>query len=800
MKFINFFVFILMTQQLFAQLTITGKVVNVDNEPIQSVNTLITKDSILIKGAVTNADGAFKLSIKEKGDYLLTLSFVGYETKKMTFNNSKKFGTITLKEAAENLDDVTVVVEKPLIQREQDKLIVNVAASVLSTGNSTLEILEKSPGIILNQDGNLTMNGRNGLRVLVDNKDTRLQGDDLTNFLRSMPSSNIEKVEIISNPSVRYEAQGNAGIINIVTKKGKFYGTNGSITLSPGQATNFKWDNSLNFNHRTEKLNIYGQYSYMHRRRFEETIIDRRFFENNEVNSIFEIQNDILYPLDNHNARIGLDYELSGSTNLGVLFSGFKNANGNNAVNLIEGFDAAGNPVSLEDTQSEINTDFFQFATNFNVNHSFKNKSKLTFNFDYARYDTDSDQRFVSQIDELINNRSFEDVLTGDIDGYLYLKGLSLDYELSLKNGDKFETGWKSTWVKTDNDLRYFNSINGASPIPNDNLSNRFIYDESVYAIYASYSINKKKWNGQLGLRAENTFVEGNQLTTSITFDNDYINLFPTASFNYSFNENSTIGISLGRRIDRPSYNQLNPFRTFVNTNTYREGNPFLTPQYTWNSELNYTLKQKYYFSFTFGYTSDNLNTAIIQDGELQAVVVKPINISNLKSYAFTASIPVKFTSWWQSNWNFNTSLNDFDGDIAGFNFNRNNPIVSINGSNSISLGSGYRLQIGVFHLFPHFASITEIETISSVSLGIQKSLLKNKASLRFNVNDIFYNQYPTGRTVFGNLDDTFTRYMDTRFATLSFTWRFGKQTVRPQRRRQSQVQDELNRARRQND
>lgn len=788
---------VVVTYNAHAQNKVTGKVIDADNVPIAFANIVakLKVDSTLVKGAISNDRGLFEIEVNDFDASYITVSFLGYKTKTVASINSYDLGNIILEEAAEQLNEVAVVSQKPFIQREQDKLVINVENSIVGAGSTTLEVLERSPGVIIDQDDNISLSGRSGVRVYIDNKDTRLQGEQLANLLRSLPSSNIEKIEIITNPSVKYEAQGNAGIINIVTKKGKLYGTNGSLTLSPGQGRYFRWNNSIDFNHRTEKFNLFGQYSFSDMNRYQEIVIDRVFQQGDVPTAFYDLQNDFELPITNHNGRLGMDYNLSERTTMGVLFSGLRSLQENRSTSHVLGFDVARNPTSEELTSTNIKSNWNQFTANFNLGQRFKNESSIDLNLDLARYTNGSDQKFVSDFDFFDSNTTAQAILLGDVDGFLNLSGITLDYRLPLKNGNVFEAGWKNTWVTSDNDLKYVNDTNGAI-IPNTNLSNHFIYDEDIYAAYASFSINNEKWNAQLGLRAENTFIQGNQVTTNTIFENDYLNLFPTASYNYTFNEKHALGVSFGRRIDRPSYNQLNPFRTFVNTNTFREGNPFLQPQFTWITELSYTFKQRYYIALNAGYTNDNLNMAIIRNGDEEVVVVKPINIDKLKSYSLVASFPIKFWNWWQSNWNINASLRDFDGEINGFSFDRNNPIVSMNTNHNFNLGKGYRLQVNGFYLFPHYGTITRAETISAVSLGFQKNILKDKVTLRFNFNDIFWNQYPTGRTQFGNLDDTFTSYRDTRFATLSFTWRFGKQTIQPQRRRQSEIQNELNRAR----
>ncbi len=751
-------------------------------------------DSSLVKGFLTQEDGHFLLELAA-GQYRLVCSYVGLKDHVIELSESKDLGVIVLEPLATELEDVVVSAQRPMIQRLHDRLVLDVAGSILSNGNNTLEVLEKSPGIIIDQDGNISINGRTGVRVYIDGKDTRLVGEQLANLLRGLPSSAIEKIEIVTNPSAKYEAQGNAGIVNILTKKGKFYGTNGRIALSPGLGHYFRWENSLNFNHRTEKWNLYGQYSFAKRNQYMEIIIDRTFFDNDIPNSIVDLSSDFRLPIETHAPRLGFDYSPTDRTTIGVLLSGFANLTGQVATNTIDTYNGEKTLLSEQFTDTDTRTDWYQITGNVNLKHQFQRAGELDIDLDIARYDNGSDQVFASQFLDTDGAVLSSNTLRGDVKGYLNLLGFSLDYTRPLAKGQTLETGWKNTFVKTDNDLLYLDEINGAQTI-NTDLSNRFVYNETIYAAYINYKFNQAKWNASLGLRAEQTFIEGNQLTSGETFDNDYFKLFPSAAFNYNFSPKHIVGLSLSRRVDRPGYNDLNPFRFFVNTNTFRVGNPLLTPQFTWSTEINYTLNQRYYFALNFGYTTDNLNRGIIQDGDQEVIVVKPFNISNLRSLGFIASAPFNFAKWWSSQWNLNASFNDFKGIIGGVLFDRVNPIFVFNTNHNIRLGGGYRLQLGGFYLPRHYASVSRINDISQVSIGVQKAILKGKGSIRFNVNDIFYDGYPTGRTVFGNIDDAFLSFRDTRYATFTFAYHFGKQSVKPQRRRQSGVQEELNRAR----
>lgn len=787
---------ILQAQLAIGQGVLNGKLIG-EEEPLVGANILVfqLEDSLFLQGAITDEEGTFSIEVSSPGPYQIEFSYIGYEPKTIAVDAPVNLGEIILSATTNQLQGVEVVAKKPMIQKELDRLIINVAGNVLSSGNSVLEIIRRSPGVIVDQDDLISMSGRNGVRVYIDNKDTRLQGDALASLLRGIPASTIEKVELITNPSVKFEAQGNAGIINIVTKQGKFYGTNASLTLSPGYGRYFRWENNLSFNHRTAKWNLYGQYGFAKRNQYMEIVIDRTFLDEGQPTSIFDLQNDFRLPIENHTPRLGFDYDFSDRTSVGLLVSGFANLTGSEQFSDIEEFDGKKQLLAGQTTAGSTVAKWYQFGANLHFRHTFKDQGALSVDLDYSSYDNREDQRFDSQFFDEKEVLLSEVLLIGEVDGFFDLRGLSIDYEWQLDEGVKWAFGWKNTDVKTDNDLRYVDQINGVST-PNERLSNHFIYDEQIYAAYTNLSWRRDHWNANVGLRLEQTYIAGDQLTSEVSFENQYLNLFPSASFNFTANPKHLFGVSVSRRLDRPSYNDLNPFRFFVNTNTFRVGNPFLTPQYTWGVEWNYTYNQRYYIALNYGLTTDNLNRAIVQEGLEQVVVVKPINIDNLSSYALTLSFPVNLTQEWTSQWNLNLSMNDFNGEITGFRFDRLNPVFVLNTNHSVRLPAGYSLQFGAFYLPPHWGSITQVKLMSQVSFGAQKRLWGGKGSLRLNFNDIFYQGYPRGRTQFGRIDDTFLSFRDTRFATLSLQVNFGKQSVKPQKNRRSKIQNELNRAR----
>ncbi len=798
-KYLLFIALTLFTHLAYAQIHLEGHLINEASEPLPFANILVQyeADTSLYKGFISDENGHFAFEIPNDS-FLLQFNFLGLHPLTLSADSVQKLeGPITLSPLSNQLTSVEVTAAKPLLQRLEDRLLVQVSDSPLSLGSNTLDILQRSPGIIVDQDGNISINGRSGVRIYLDGKDLRLSGDQLSSFLEGLTASNIERIEIITNPSAKYEAQGNAGIVDIITKKGLLMGTNGSISLSPGLGRYFRWENNISFNHRRKKLNLYGQYNFAKRNQYMEIIIDRKFLENGAPREIIDMQTLFRLPIETHAPRLGLDYEISQNTTVGILVNAFSNITGQISDNEIISRDESSTPKQFQLTDGNTKTNWHQFNSNVNLSHTFSNQGKLKFDLNYARYDNGSDQTFDSRFLRPDETLLLENSLIGNVNGQLDLLGLAIDYSTPLGSNKTFEIGWKNTLVNTDNDLEYFDVENDVTSI-NEGLSNRFIYHEEIYGAYANLRFKQERWNGSIGLRAEKTAIEGDQRSTDEKFTNNYLNIFPTASINYSLHQNHTLGFSVSRRLDRPGYNDLNPFRFFVNNYTYRVGNPFLTPQFTWSAEVNYTFKQRYYFAINYGLTTDNLNRAIFQEGTEDIVVVKPINIDDLNSLGIVASLPIQFTKKWSSQWNLNLSLNDYQGEIGGFTFDRLNTIFVLNTNHSISLGKGLRIQLGGFYLPSHYASISKIKDISQISVGLQKSILQNRGSIRFNFNDIFYQGYPRGRTVFGRIDDTFISKRDTRFATLAFSYNFGKQTVKSQRRRSTRIEEELQRARQQ--
>ena len=800
MKFFLLLMGFFLCQISLAQIKVSGTVTDEKGDPLPYANVIVYEriDTLIVMGTITDDEGKFALDIKEPRAYRVELSSLGYETRSFIISESTDLGTVLLVASQVQLDEIEVIGSKPLLQRKNNKLILNVGDNVANLGNSMLEILQKSPGVMVDQNNTILLNGRSGVRVFVDGKDTRLSGNALGDLLNNIRSTAIDHIEIIQNPSAKYEAQGNAGIINIITKKGKLQGTNGSITMSSGFGRYFRLENSLNINHRRERYNIYGQYTLAKRDEWLKVEIDRLFLnENNNIRSRVRLDNVFKTPNESHSLKVGFDYGGNDGLRFGFQMSGLFNDEQQNGISLIGTSDRENKLVLDQETNSNNATYWDSYTGNGYSQYAFKNGSTLDFDVDLAHYRNQIDQNFVSSLLNLENGTFRENRQTGVIGTRLQILGLSSDYKTLPNDFSQIQTGYKFVGANSSNSVRYNDFVAGQDA-PVGSVSNSFEYVEHIHGIYVNYSNQRKKWGLDIGLRSEYTDTQGAQHSSDVRIKRSYLDLFPSMSVNHSIGEEQDLAFSIGRRIDRPVYHQLNPFRLNIDTNTFTTGEPNLRPQYTWSTETSYNVKGKYFISLSYAVTTDFITEAAIQDESRQEVLLKPINIDDVKTISLNMNVPLKLGQWLQSNINVSSSWSKFTGVISGAKLDRWAPRVNVNSSTNFSCGNGYKLFVNTFHLFSHYSGITELETISSISFGARKSFLKGRADVSINVNDLFWNQYPVGQTDFALLIDNFRSYRDTRYIMMGLTYKFGNASIASERKRRSQIQKEKDRARQQ--
>lgn len=763
------------------------------------ITILTTADSSITKDQITDENGLYSFEALKPGAYTLKISYVGYEPyqQNIEVKGDTDIPEIRLKEAANSLGEVQITHTKPLVERKFDKLIVNVENSILAAGNSAWDILGKSPGVQTDQNDNVKLKGKQGVIILIDGKRTALAGSDLANMLKAMPAGSIEKIEIVTNPSARYDAAGNAGIIDIRLVKDKRMGTNGTISLAYGQGRFPKTNNGVSFNHRNKSFNLYGNYNLAYREGFSSLILYRKFYENGTFQGAYSQDNYLRMDYLNNGGRLGLDYFISPKTTVGVLanINNLKfNPQGNNLSYVIDENEQYNSKFT---TANKSNDHWWDWGTNLNFKHVIDTLGQeIKIDMDYADYANQTYQNFTTQTytlyDQLIGSPY---LLYGDIKGGLKIYSFKSDYTRPLNPFTTFEAGIKSSLVKSDNNLQFFDRSNEGN-VFDTSKSNHFLYSENINAAYVNASRQKDKWTLQAGLRMEHTNAKGNQLVNNTTFHNQYINFFPSAMAAYTINNRHEISLSASRRLDRPSYNQLNPFKFFLDPTTYKEGNPYLNPQYSWNLEFSHTFNQKIITTLGYSHTTGNITNVLIPSETNERITIQTDkNLAVFDYYGLSVYVPFKVASWWQNATSGQLYYGVYKGDLVNTTLNKGALNANINTQNTFYLPMNFSLELSADYRTRELYGYMDVKPTGYVSIGAQKQFWNKKATIKFTVNDIFYTANSRALSIFNTYVESFKVTRDTRVAVLSISYRFGNNGVAPNMRRKSGAEEERRRA-----
>ena len=788
-----------------------GKIIDEQQKPIEGVTAelLRAKDTSLVKVAISNKFGIIEFEQILFGSYFIRITSVTHEkffspVKDLSANNNAiTINDIILKPAAKELQTVQVTGRKPFIQQMTDRIVVNVENSVVNAGSSAFDVLERSPGILIDGNDNISMRGKAGVTIMIDGKPTPMTGADLVNYLRSLPSNAIERIELITNPSARYDAAGNAGIIDIRMKKDQRFGTNGSFTAGYGQGVYPKANTGINFNYRNKKLNLFGGYNFSYRMALNHLLLDRNFYTDGQFTGQDLKDNYTKIPLYLNTIRFGADFYPDKKTVYGFVINSnlntFKPYNNNSSVVI----GSNKQPLYTFNTQTENDNEHKNIAVNFNFKHTFDSTGReITADVDYAYFNTDNFSRVSTQYHKLDGTPMQPDyILDGFQDGNLNLVTAKTDYVKPLKKKAKIETGFKTSFVKADNDAQFYDMSSGV-PVDDVNKTNHFYYDENINAAYFIYKKGYKKFDLQFGLRAENTNVKTSQVKGDIRWDSSYTQLFPSAYFNYAIKEDQRIGVSVSRRIDRPNYSQLNPFLFLIDVTTYATGNPSLLPQFTWAYELNYTVKN---INLTLGYshTVKNQNIAIARfkdvfptiPAEDNVTVQIPVNLTSSDYFGLTVAAPIKINTWWNMINNANVYYNHFNGTLGTTTLDEGKPVADIRTNNTFTFKKGWTAElIGNYNTGGQYGFMVT-RSQWAVGAGVQKVFWQGKGQLRFNITDIFWTNLPRATITYDNYIEKWRAYRETRVANLVFTYRFGSNKVLQARRRTTGSEEERQRA-----
>lgn len=787
---------------------ISGSVKDEEGKAIQSatISLLKSTDSSLVKVAVSDKSGAYEFVEIKNGKYRLSYTSVGF-TKKLSSlfevsGNNVELPPTSLAAAAKGLTGVTVTAQRPFVETKLDKTIVNVEASPTNAGSTAMDVLEKSPGISVNSDGVISLRGKSGVIVMMDGKPTYLSATDLANMLKNMPASALDQIEIMTNPSAKYDASGNSGVINIKTKKGRAPGFNGSFMV--GFTTGIyeldgntyiipKSQNSFQFNYKQGKLNFFGNYNPNYMQGRNTMNFNRKFSDNGNYEGYSDQTTKFLFKGHNHTLKLGVDWDASKKDVFGVVLSGFAFNGSPKPITNSDIYDASNNLQSRLVSYTSNDLSFRNLTTNLNWRHKFDSAGQeLSADIDYVRYDNVNEMllttdRYNSQ--QQFTGQSF---LKGNLPADINIYSIKTDYTKPVKGG-RFEAGAKVSYVKNDNLVDYQAFFDNKWHA--DARSNHFVYEETISAAYANFNKQLKKWTFQGGLRVENTISKGNQITQDTTFEKNYTELFPTAFVSYAIDKSNTVSANYGRRITRPNYQDLNPFIYFLDTLTYRQGNIYLLPQFANKYEVSYSYKNKYIFSASYSETDDVISQVMRQNTAEKKTYVTPDNVATFKNIGLSITAPFKFAKWWNANFFTNVYNNHFIGVIENTSIDMDYTTFMVNVTNTFTLGKGLTAELSGFYRHKDINQLSIVEPLYQMSVGAQKQIIKGKGTLRLNIRDPFAWQKFEGINKYGNVDMKFSNRPDVRQVSATFSYRFGKSTPQNQpRRRASSSQDEQNR------
>lgn len=766
---------------------VSGQVIDGNTKTIESatISLLRAKDSTVAKISVANKEGKYQFDDVVEGKYLVSISAVGHtkgfsETFEITSSKSNVvLTTIELVPLAKDLSGVTVTAKKPLIEQKIDRTIVNVEAAVTNVGTTALEVLEKSPGISIDKDGNISLKGKQGVQVYIDGRPTFLSGTDLSNYLRNLNSSQLDQIEIMTNPPAKYDAAGNAGIINIKTKKTKQFGYSGSFTSTWSQGRYPKVGESFNMNYRKNKLNLFTNLGYSNRKNYQDLDIQRTFIESStkQIKSYFEQESRIKEESKSYNAKVGFDYFLNKKTTIGAVVTGYYNPGVFTNRSDIMIYDPSMVLKSNTIANTSNDREWKNFSTNLNFRHAIDSAGQeITADVDYLMYKSTNQQYLINAYYDPNGTPTHKpDTLLGNLPQDIDILTAKVDYTLPLKKGAKFEAGLKTSFVETDNNALY-DSVNYAVRVPDLGRSNHFIYNENVNAAYVNYTRPfKKKWFAQLGLRLENTNAKGDQVTTGEKFDRHYTQLFPTAFIQYKASDKNSFVLNYGRRINRPNYQDLNPFILFLDKYTFEQGNPNLQPQFAHNIEFTHSYKGILSTTLNYTNTTDIINNVLEQNTDKNETYVKKDNIAKQRQYGIAVSANGQIKKWWSSNLWINVYNNRFQGIINGDHVDIGATTGQANLSNQFKFGKTWNGELSGYFNSGGVDGVFRIKSFGMVNVGLSKQIFKGKGTLRLTGRDIFFTQKIKGNIKYSTIDASFQQHRDSRQVALGFTYRFAK-------------------------
>lgn len=781
--FLAFFVYLLGISTLAAQTNqsalLRGIITNQKGEPVPYANAaLLSPEGVLLEGAVTDEAGNFLISTTKIARVKLVVSSLGYtsfssEEFELLAGLKKDFGTLVLADEVTGLDEVTVKASRPQIIIEPDKTIVNVEGTVMAEGANALDVLGRSPGVFVNSEGTINLNGRSGVTVMINDRPMYMSAADLTSFLRSMPADNIKSIEVITSPSARFDAEGAAGVINIQLKKNTVDGVFGNVMLGGRYNGKAAPNAGVTFNVKKGKWTSNGTINYNEDVEINDLEIERNF-QVEGGKSTFLQDSRIVERSHTPSFTGAANYELTPTQNLGINVQASTSAS--------NGLNTSGTTIS---NPGQSNKSSFT-----SINDSEDQRIRLFTNLHYdAKFDTlggkiSADLDFTVMdmgSNALLNNaystglaQSKDQVLTIN-DMYYTIFTSKVDWIKPFKGGKILESGLKGSWVESDNNLDLSRAISDG-PLQPDPNSNRFIYQENVLSAYSSLKGDfSKKLSYQAGLRMEYSDVTGTSKTLNQVNRQEYVNLFPSVFLQHKISDAYQVVYNVNRRITRPNYRLLNPFVYYIDPLTTEKGNPSLRPQYSTNLEMDHVIKGVYQFTLGYSVTEDAFMQVFEQNEEARSSTIFTANFDKTKNFNFQGVVPVELAKWWNTSNLVQVNYNKFKSLLGTDILDISQVSYLVRTQHNFTLPKGFKVELVGIYLSPQIWGQGEIKGFGWVDAGITKSLMKDKLSLSINGGDLFRTQLIRAGINFADIDTSIRQYRNEQSVRFTLRYNFSK-------------------------
>ena len=692
-------------------------------------------------------------------------------------SNAQQTATTATKKDSTTLQAITITAKKPLIQHKEGKTIINVDAAVTNTGTTVLEVLEKSPGVMVDKNGGISLQGKAGVLVMIDDKPTYLSGTDLNNLLSSMSSSQVETIELMTNPPAKYDASGNAGIINIRTRKNKVKGFNGTFTEGATQGVYPKNNNNLALNYRSGKFNVFFNYNLNVVKYFTNIYALRKYYNNNnQVTAILDQPTNFSGTFVNNTIKTGIDYFITPKTTIGIVLGGTKVRRKGTGEATATWLNAAGATDSSVVTSTNNDNWYKSGSFNANLRHSINTQQDLAVDVDALGYNITNDQQFNNHLQAA---GGYNDASRGHVPVNITIVSARADHTLRFGKNNILLSGVKTSHIRTDN-TAFYQNFDGSTWQEDYGKSNHFIYAENINALYSSIQTRYRRISMQAGLRYEATGYDAHQLGNiqqkDSAFSRHYNGLFPSGYITYQADSSNAFTFTAGRRIDRPAFQTLNPFTFIINKYTYQNGNPYIVPQYSTNLELSHQYKQWLTTTVSYSIIKNYFSQIFLNDTISGLLYYSQGNVGRTHNLGVSTTVVLSPTRWYsftlQALYN-HKELKGFKGD-ADFKSDINQ--LNINLSNQFSFAKIYTAECSGFYTTRARNDLQEqLYPTGQLSLGVSRPVLKKKGTLKLSLRDLFYTNAMEGLTQFPQATEYFIVRRDSRVINLAFTYRFGK-------------------------